>query len=267
VISKHIKYLALVPVVMLALGCQSTTEFLDSATASLKSVMPGNDIHALAYKGDIKGIQAIIDEKGADVVNKRNDIGNTPIMMAAFKGQSKTIDYLLKKGANIKLVNKDGETVFTAAAQGKQPATFISLKAEFPKLAKKADYNRITPYMRAAYSGIGEEFFYNLDDKSFYAKDAEGSDILSWSVGGGNTDLVLYYGKRAGKNLNIDKVRKAQLDNFDNPQSKQSLAALTKVYCNYAWSNKSFKPKSSDSLKFGRHCKFDWNKFKKQRNG
>jgi len=252
---------------MFALGCQSTTELLENATASLKSVMPGNDIHSLAYKGDIKGIKVIVDEEGADVVNKRNDIGNTPIMMAAFKGQSKAIDYLLKEGANIKLVNKDGETVFNAAAQGKQPATFIRLKAEFPKLAKKADYNRITPYMRAAYSGIGEDFFYNLNDKTFYAKDIEGRDILSWAVGGGNTDLVLYYGKRTGENLNIDKVRKAQLDHFDNPQSKQSLVALANMYCSYALSNEAFKPKTGDYLKFGRHCKFDWQKLEKQRNG
>ncbi|MEI5639649.1 MULTISPECIES: ankyrin repeat domain-containing protein [unclassified Pseudoalteromonas] len=251
--------------IVLMTGCQSSAEFFDNASNTVKNILPGSDIHSLAAKGDLEGVKGKVAEYGVEAVNKRNDNGITPLMMAAYKGQLKVVEYLINNGAEIKAKNKDGETAFHAAAQGKQVEVFTYLKAGNTKLAERADYNQVTPYMRAAFSGIGETFFYLLDDRAFFAKDAQGGDILSWAVGGGNVGVTRYYGNRAGDNLNIEKVRKAHLENFQNPNSKQTLPILASIYCDYALMNKSFKPKPTDNLKFGRYCNYDFRALIKKR--
>ncbi len=227
-------------------GCVTTGEVMN--------LLPGNSIHSYASKGDIKNIQKIIKEEGKQSLNSRDSRGNTPLMMAAYKGQQETVDFLVKQGANINLVNKDGENILFSAAIGNRPILFKNLAGKYPKLAKKSDYNRITPYMRAALSDFPAIYFVNLKDKTFYAKDAEGNDILAWAVGGGNEEVVQLYATRTGKHLDIDKLRNAWLANFDNPKSKKCLGLLTEMYCEYATNNKSFKPDPLDSSKF-RGCK------------
>lgn len=264
---KNSKFFIFLPILFLGLGCKTTDALLDSATASLKSLKPGNDIHTLAAKGNNEGIKALLAEKGNEIINSRNEIGNTPLMMAAFKGRSDTIETLLEHGADVTLKNKDGETAFHAAAQGAQPETFRYLQIGHASLANKADYNAITPYMRAAYSGINATFFADTPDNVFFAKDADGSDLLSWAVGGNNISVVRYYAERAGENLNMDKLRLAHLENFDNPNSQPSLRVLAEVYCSFALKNTNFKPASSDGLKFGRYCGYDFEQLKEQRNG
>ena len=56
-------------------------------------------------------------ENGADV-NEKDDIGFTPLCLAASKGQIGTVKLLLDKGANVNLKTNDGSTALVAAAAG-----------------------------------------------------------------------------------------------------------------------------------------------------
>ncbi|MCY4046866.1 MAG: ankyrin repeat domain-containing protein [Candidatus Dadabacteria bacterium] len=46
-------------------------------------------------------------------VNARDELGITLLMRAAVRGETETVRYLLKAGADIEARNKDGETAFS----------------------------------------------------------------------------------------------------------------------------------------------------------
>ncbi len=66
-------------------------------------------LHKAAARGDLKGIRYQLDH-GADV-NEPGVWGHTPLMMAAWSGQSAVVSYLISQGANPNLfARKDIET-------------------------------------------------------------------------------------------------------------------------------------------------------------
>jgi len=68
-----------------------------------------------AWRGDSKAVQALLD-KGADV-NEKNKHGWTVLMMAAWRGDSKTVQALLDKGADVNEKDIYGTTALMMAAE------------------------------------------------------------------------------------------------------------------------------------------------------
>ncbi|MCW8398247.1 ankyrin repeat domain-containing protein [Legionella sp. PATHC038] len=73
-------------------------------------------VHFAAYNDRLDAIQLFPEQFAIEVTDNQ---GNTPLMIAAGRGNSKIIDYLLAKGGNLHQKNKQGENaVFLAAEQG-----------------------------------------------------------------------------------------------------------------------------------------------------
>jgi uncharacterized protein len=70
--------------------------------------------HRNAPSGWLPAIKYLVEELGADV-NARDHDGNTALHHAAARGDNETILYLLSKGADVKAVNRAGETTVDMA--------------------------------------------------------------------------------------------------------------------------------------------------------
>jgi len=61
-------------------------------------------------------VRKLID--GGAYVNALDDLGQTPLHLAASRGRKDTVDMLIAKGADIKAVCRDGRTLLHCAAAG-----------------------------------------------------------------------------------------------------------------------------------------------------
>ena len=65
--------------------------------------------HRNAPNGWLPAVRYLVEQLGADV-NARDHEGNTALHHAAARGDNEMIQYLVSKGADVKAVNRAGET-------------------------------------------------------------------------------------------------------------------------------------------------------------
>ncbi len=70
--------------------------------------------HRFAPVGMFAAVKYLVEEIGVDV-NERDYDGNTALHQAAARGDNEMIDYLVAKGADPKLINRDGQTTVDMA--------------------------------------------------------------------------------------------------------------------------------------------------------
>ncbi len=70
--------------------------------------------HRIHPAGWMRAVRYLVEELGADV-NARDHEGNTPVHYAAARGDNEMILYLVSKGADVKAVNRAGQTTVDAA--------------------------------------------------------------------------------------------------------------------------------------------------------
>ena len=78
--------------------------------------MHGRDITSFYYNaktGNIAAVQKILDSGVS--IEKRDNQGNTPLIIATYSNKPEMVDYLCKKGANVNAQNNDRATALIAA--------------------------------------------------------------------------------------------------------------------------------------------------------
>jgi ankyrin repeat protein len=70
--------------------------------------------HRYAPGGMLAAVKYLVDELGVDV-NQRDHEGNTALHNAATRGDNDMINYLVSKGADVKAVNREGQTTVDMA--------------------------------------------------------------------------------------------------------------------------------------------------------
>jgi len=121
----------------LLVGAQSFQSFGKNQAAVVKTLLEaGADIEARSSKGgtalmraapESNGVLAVLLDRGANV-NAATNAGFTALMIAADAGHIENINFLLSKGADPRLKNKEGQDAIAIAMKADQEKAVEALK-------------------------------------------------------------------------------------------------------------------------------------------
>ena len=193
-------------------------------------------LHKAVFNGDMELTELIIGEVKKRIglnsknalskfLNEKTNEGLTALHYAAYKGNIRMLQYLMKFGASIMETTNFGKNVLHMAAEGNQPSMMIYLISKENQSHDCVDENGSTPLHRACYCG-GEEavnFLINLG-ADINAQDKEKLTPLHLAVLGENENIVLkLLQKNANKNISnakgelpIDLARKKNCTSIVN---------------------------------------------------
>ncbi|RKR04802.1 ankyrin repeat protein [Flavobacterium sp. 90] len=189
------------------------------ATATNKS--GENVLHFLATKPNQKEIIAYFLAKGVDV-NKANNEGNTPFMLAAGARENGALEQLLATAKNINLKNTKGESALTIAVKSGTPEAVSALLAKGAdvKVTDK-DGNNLGVYLVQSFRpGAKQESF----DAKVKLLQEKGLDLAAAQKDGS----TLYHFAVAKNELSLIK-KLADLKIDVNAKNKDGMTALHKA--------------------------------------
>ena len=169
----------------------------DNASTMQAVLARGFDANTLGPNGEIGLSMALFEESDKVVqvlmawpktdVNALNSKGESPLMLAALRGQEDVAQRLMKKGAD---VNKTGWTpLHYAASGGKLP--LLKLLIENHAYIDAESPNGTTPLMMAAMYGTGESVEWLLQEGADpRLKNQQGLTALAFAQRGERPDAV-----------------------------------------------------------------------------
>lgn len=80
------------------------------------------NLHEAVRQGDVQEVTKMVDD--GDAVNRQNDEGMTPLMLAARSGRTEIVDLLLEKGADVTARDNKGYTALWHAFQTEHAEAF-----------------------------------------------------------------------------------------------------------------------------------------------
>lgn len=138
-----------------------------------------------AREGHTDMVGFLIDRKAR--LNQRNAVGESALMLAAFKGSLETVRLLHTRGGEI---NNGGWTALHYAAFQGQATVAKYLLDNRAEIDARAP-NGITPLMAAVRSGhsdVVKLLLWQVADPNL--KNDAGATALQWAAKGGNSDIV-----------------------------------------------------------------------------
>jgi ankyrin repeat protein len=147
------------------------------------------EIHDAAKGGDLEKVKALLKDN-SDLVNSKDDNGNTPLLWAATKGHKNVAALLLASKAEVNVSDNGGETpLFAAAAFDHKDVAELLLTNNARINAK--DNRGLTPLHAAALAGhkdVAELLLANQAEVN--AKDNDGQTPLHLAASEGRENVV-----------------------------------------------------------------------------
>ncbi|XP_071085969.1 kinase D-interacting substrate of 220 kDa-like [Haliotis cracherodii] len=171
-------------------GYMKLFELLVSKGGLPKADKDGNNILLLACcGGNVEIVKYIISHKTVDI-NSGGQSNRTPLMVAAYRGNEKVVDLLMKEEADLTLVGDAGDNVLHSACQGGH-VDIVKRVVELVDISSPGQYNR-TPLMMAARRGEKEIFDLLVKKEAASCVDDDGNNILHLASEGGHLEIVKY---------------------------------------------------------------------------
>ncbi|XP_048250455.1 ankyrin repeat domain-containing protein 50-like isoform X2 [Haliotis rufescens] len=164
----------------------------EGADVSLVGVDRNNILHMACLGGHVDIVKYVLSQQDADM-NGRGQYGRTPLMMAAVKGHRQVFDLLVRKGADVSLVDDDGNNILHMACHGGHVGMLKHvLSQKVADINSKGKYGW-TPVMKAARKGHRQMFDILVGGGADVSLvDDNGSNILHVACLGGHMDMVKY---------------------------------------------------------------------------
>jgi len=145
-------------------GEQASTAQVNKKSNTSESTIkaPSMDIHTAAFMGNVKAIQEHI-KAGSDL-NKKDQYGSTPLVIAATFGKTEVAKALINGGADLHIKSNDGATPLHIAA------FFCRIEIVKSLLANGVDKTLKNKYGSTAYESVSGAF---SDVKGIYGQIAK----------------------------------------------------------------------------------------------
>ncbi|XP_067669965.1 ankyrin repeat domain-containing protein 50-like [Haliotis asinina] len=147
--------------------------------------------HNACEEGNLELVQDMLSSDSIDV-NVPGSYGVTPAMWAAQKGHRDVFQFLVDKGADLLLLDVDGDHIFNMACYGGNTEIVESILSKIPDPEiNKARKDGRTPLMWAAMQGH-LDIFNRLTAKhaDLLQTDDDGDNILHYACLGGRIEIV-----------------------------------------------------------------------------
>ncbi|XP_067653188.1 serine/threonine-protein phosphatase 6 regulatory ankyrin repeat subunit A-like [Haliotis asinina] len=151
-----------------------------------------NILHWACRGGNVKIVNYILMQNIVDI-NGKGDEEMTPVMLAAHHGKREVFDILFKQGADLSVIDGNGDNILHWACRGGnvEIVNYILMQNIVDINGKGS--KEMTPVMLAAYHGK-REVIHTLVRKGadLSVIDGNGDNILHWACRGGNVEIVNY---------------------------------------------------------------------------
>ncbi|XP_046337772.2 ankyrin repeat domain-containing protein 17-like [Haliotis rufescens] len=150
------------------------------------------DLHSATRTRDLSRVKLILSQGRADI-NCKEWIGRTPVMFAAGKGNIELVELLVRKGANVSLVDRfDNNILHSACLGGHVEVVKYVLSQDIVNINSRVWCGR-TPVMLAAENGhrVVVELLVNVG-ADVTLVDKKGDNLLHFASWGGNVEVVKF---------------------------------------------------------------------------
>ncbi|XP_046554157.1 ankyrin-3-like isoform X2 [Haliotis rubra] len=180
----------------------TSSEYNNSAAMVSPLQHQDTGLHDACKEGNLQRVRGILDQSIADIDKKGKD-GMTPVMWAARRGHRDILDLLVKKDANLTLVDIVSNNILHWACRGGNVSMvkhIISMKTV--DIKSKGRDGR-TPLMYAARKGEYKIFQLLVSKGGLPSQeDHDGNNILQLACWGGSVKMVEYILKHKRVDIN-----------------------------------------------------------------
>ncbi|XP_067653128.1 serine/threonine-protein phosphatase 6 regulatory ankyrin repeat subunit A-like [Haliotis asinina] len=151
-----------------------------------------NSLHLSCTGGHVDAAKYVLNQTSVDI-NSKDCEEMTPVMLAASHGKSEVFDMLIKKGADLSVIDKNGDNILHWACRGGNVKIVNYILMQNIVDINSKGYKEKTPVMLAASHGKSEVFDMMMKKGADLSViDKNGDNILHWACRGGNVKIVNY---------------------------------------------------------------------------
>jgi ankyrin repeat protein len=165
-----------------------------------------------AYKGNMEIVQYLVNKK-ADI-NKKDNFGGTPLHMATLSGKKEIVEFLISKGADITARSQNGKIPMQLAFESEHLEIIELFFKRGVDVKKPIDQFNRTLLHKAAVMGKAKVAGYLLDKGiNIDHKDKTDRSALDLAIASGNKNVVDVLRKRGAKGESMEPLEIAYVAN------------------------------------------------------